>query len=69
LIRTSLDPQGPAVDEDIRDLVAGGLHDIAERLSGDAHFQSRVGLIESLEVCETEGLEFVMAQEDLLEAR
>jgi hypothetical protein len=66
LIKTSLDSQCPSVDQDIRDFSAGRFDDVPERLTRNAHFLRRLGLIEPFEVRETESLEFIMAQKDLL---
>jgi hypothetical protein len=61
------DAQGPAVDERPGDLPSRGFHDAGERRPRHPHAGGGLLLVETLEIRQTQGLELVHAQRDLLE--
>jgi hypothetical protein len=66
--RSSADAQGPAVNESLRHLAAGGLDDAREGRARHAHPRGRGVLVEALEVRKAQGLELVDAESHLFEA-
>jgi hypothetical protein len=45
----------------------GSFHDVSEGLAGNPHFLRGIGLVQALQVGETERFEFITRQTDLLE--
>jgi hypothetical protein len=64
---SSLDPQCSSVDQDICDLVPGIFDDVSEGLSGDSHLRRSLGLVQALQVGETERFKLITRQADVLE--
>jgi hypothetical protein len=62
-----LDSQCSSVDQDVCDLVPGSFYDVSEGLSGNSHFRRSLGLIQALQVGETERFKLITRQTDLLE--
>jgi len=63
------DEQRLSVDQSVGNLLVCRFEDSAKRLTGNAHFLRRLGLIKPLEVGQADGLELIDGQYDLLQNR
>jgi hypothetical protein len=64
---SSLNSQCSSVDQDVCDLMPGRFRDVPEGLAGNSHFRRGLGMVQALQVGETERFELIARQTDLLE--